>query len=88
MLLAYAFLWGGAAEPAPVPREAAKQDVDSSIEQFLIEDILRAEGDDDQVPRHTAQHSAGTCDMSRLAACSRKPTYAVSGADSGVRVTW
>lgn len=57
MLLTYAFLWGGAAEPAPVARDAAKQDVDAAIEQFLSDDIIRAEGDRDQVPNHTALHS-------------------------------
>eukprot|EP00892_Ulva_mutabilis_P001913 jgi/Ulvmu1/11722/UM008_0133.1 len=42
ILLAYAFLWGGAAEPEPVAKAVAKTDVDAAIERFLMNDILMA----------------------------------------------
>ena len=62
MLLAYTFLWGGAAAPHAVAAEAAKHDVDASIERFLSDDILLAEGGDKQV-------RPGTCVRRELRAC-------------------
>eukprot|EP00892_Ulva_mutabilis_P001914 jgi/Ulvmu1/11723/UM008_0136.1 len=44
MLLAYAFLWGGAPGPRVVGRETAKHNIDAAIERFLSDDIALAEG--------------------------------------------
>eukprot|EP00892_Ulva_mutabilis_P001912 jgi/Ulvmu1/11721/UM008_0132.1 len=49
MLLTYAFLWGGAAEPEPVAKAVAKTDVDAAIESFLADDILMAEHGDQEM---------------------------------------
>jgi len=73
MLLAYAFLWGGAPAPAPVARDVVKHDVDAAIEQFLHDDIVRAEGGDEQVPHCTAPHRTpvrgGVCMQFQINAC-------------------
>lgn len=62
MLLAYTFLWGGAAAPAAVAADAAKHDVDASIERFLSDDILLAEGGDKQVRSSTCvRRNLRTC---------------------------